>query len=183
MAVAIATTRSDGESSSMATVGGGNSNSAVGTADVGSAAPPSPKVTPGAPAESNFAFVAPNSGVGGGSAFERCPGVSGSGKSGKSGSFCYSSGKSGKSGGHGLINLSGSSWYGSGKSGKSNSFPSLPTCAKPSGKSGKSGYTNQLWNREVDTVLYHPRINRTMNVHVSLIVLKIQMLDAGYNPI
>ena len=156
MAVAIAT-RSDGGSSSssanhmnkVATVGGGNSNAAVGTAEVGSAAPPkvapvAPKVTPVAPAKSNFAFVAPNSGIGGGSAVERCPGVSGSGKSGKSGSFCYSSGKSGKSGGHGFINIEGSSWYGSGKSGKSGSFP-LPTCdVKSSGKSGKSGYNSFL---------------------------------------
>ena len=156
MAVAIATTRSDGGSSNMASV---NSNSAVGTADVGSATAPTPKVAPVArrkkharpkvkPQSANFAFT-PNSSIGGGAKdpVERCPDVTGhSGKSGKSGSYCYS-GKSGKSGGHGLIDLSGSSWYGSGKSGKSGSsyFPPQTCDAKsPSGKSGKSG-SNQLW--------------------------------------
>ena len=151
MAVAIATTRSDdGSSNSMATIGG-NSNSAVGTADIGSAtAAASPKVTPVAPTESNFAFVAPKSVAGGAKdPVERCNVTGHSGKSGKSGSYCYS-GKSGKSGGHGLIDLSGgygSSWHGSGKSGKSGSsyFPPQTCDAKsPSGKSGKSG-SNQLW--------------------------------------
>jgi len=169
MAVAIATTRSDGSSSSanhmakVASVGGGNSNAAVGTAEVGSAAPPkvapvAPKVVPVAPAKTNFAFVAPNSGIGGGSAAgsgyyggksgksgRSCSSSdfmrsfnpleddlwSGSGKSGKSGSnHCSfgSSGKSGKSGGYSSLVCD--AWHSSGKSGKSNSMPTIPGVSK-----------------------------------------------------
>ena len=142
MAVAIATTRSDGGSSnSMASV---NSNAAVGTAVVDSATAPPPKVTPVTPVKqsSNFAFVAPKSASGAKDLVKRCD-VTSHGKSGKSGSYCYS-GKSGKSGGHGLINLGGNG--SSGKSGKSGSyFPAQPTCVKSSGKSGKSGSNNQFW--------------------------------------
>merc|ERR1712216_806016 len=110
-AVAIAT-RSDGSSSSsanhmakVATVGGGNSNAAVSTTDVGS----TPKVAPVAPKkvapvvqQSNFKFVAPQAAggykAGGDAARERCNVTGHSVKSGKSGSYCYGSGKSGKSG-------------------------------------------------------------------------------------
>jgi len=154
MAVAIAT-RSDGGSSSssanhmskVATVGGGNSNAAVGTAEVGSAAPPkvapvAPKVTPVAPAKSNFAFVAPNSGIGGGSADEtidKCLRSYYSGKSGKSGRYHDSCSRFDFERVIDPTDLPDDHWYGSGKSGKSG----YNTCSfGSSGKSGKSGYRN-----------------------------------------
>ena len=153
MAVAIATTRSDGGSSnSMASV---NSNSAVGTAGVGSAA--DPKVAPVAPGkapeevvkQSNFAFVASNSASGyyggkSGKSGRSCSSSDfmrsfnplkddywhGSGKSGKSGSNYCSFGSSGKSGKSGSSSLVCDDWHGSGKSGKSNSMPTIPGVSK-----------------------------------------------------
>jgi len=155
MAVAIATTRSDGGSSnSMASV---NSNSAVGTTGVGSAADSPPKVAPVAPGkapeevvkQSNFAFVAPNSASGyyggkSGKSGRSCSSSdfmrsfnpltddlwSGSGKSGKSGSNYCSFGSSGKSGKSGSSSLVCDDWHGSGKSGKSNSMPTIPGVSK-----------------------------------------------------
>ena len=149
MAVAIAT-RSDGGSSSsanhmskVATVGGGNSNAAVGTAEVGSApappkvAPVAPKkVTPVAPAKSNFAFK-PQVAGGADETINKCL-------------RSYYSGKSGKSGRHDSCSrfdfervidptLPDDHWYSSGKSGKSG----YNTCSfGSSGKSGKSGSRN-----------------------------------------